>query len=386
MPETLEQTVEEAPDAFMDTLDSAFNDTPVEVVKEAPKEVVVEKPVVEKKVEETPVIEDEDFRSSILSDKKEGEEKKAEDSKDEKPYPPGVYSEKARKNWDLIKGERDAARAEKEALAAEIKTLKASSGVKSPEVSVLTKERDEARAKIAEYEKELAATHIERTEEFKTTVIAPIKEAVEGMKTFAERFKLSTSDIDEALGEPDEFIRNEKLEAIAENIPARLNQNKFFAWAEKFVAAREKEAQLYENASGSMEFAEKKKQEEEASAKLKSVEEYQTALSDVVERAGVPLKDIKEDAAVWEKIRADAESQNFDEMNATDKALSVFASHAITGLLKRYNALKKEHAELRGVHQARAKATPGAGTAPTAGNHPVKDDRDFMDVLGDALG
>lgn len=372
-------------DAFASSLDSALSgmDSPTPAVQ-----VEVKKDVVQEKVEEAPVISEQpveeeiDLRASLTS-KKDEPEKKPED---DKAYPPGIFSAKARENFDIIKNQREEQRKRADAFEAELKALKANSGLKAPEVAILTKERDEARAKIAEYEKELAATHIERTEEFKTTVIAPIKEAVEGIKVFAERFKLSTSDIDAALEEPDEFTRNEKLEEIAESIPATLNKNKFFQWANQFVSAREKEKSLYENAAGSMEFAENKRKEEEAAAKIKAADEYRNAVEEVVTNKELVsrLSDLHGDSAVWDKIRADSEGQSLEDMSPIDKAFAIVSSHALPKLLQKLNAVKKELSELKGVNQARSKATPGAGPAPSTGSAP-KDERTFDQMLDEAL-
>lgn len=371
-------------DAFASSLDSALSgmDNPTPAVQ-----VEVKKDVVQEKVEEAPVAQEQPVEEEIdlkasLTSKKDEPEKKTED---DKAYPPGIFSAKARENFDIIKGQREEQRKRADALEAEVKALKANSGLKAPEVSVLTKERDEARAKIAEYEKELAATHIERTEEFKNSVTVPGRQAVEGIKALETQYKLSSTDISSALEEPDEFLRNDKLEEIAEGITSQLSRNKFYKLAEQYVTAKEKEAELYANAAGSMEFAETKRKEEEAAAKIKAADEYKNALTGVLEHVGKPLQDLQSDSPVWDKIRADSEGQSIEEMSPTDKAFAIMASNAITPLLKKLNAVKKELADLKGVQQARTRATPGAGPTPTSPQAP-KDDRDFMDVLGDALG
>lgn len=348
------------------------------VVKEiAPenKEVVAEKAPVKTEVEE-------DLRASILDDKVEKTEGGEETEGGIGEYPPTVVSKKARENWDSMKAAHKAElgkeRSQREALEKRVKELEANVGVKSPEVSVLTKERDDYKTKWEEAQKELALDHIEKTDEFKNLVVIPGREAEEFLATMVQHYELDRTALNAALDEPNEIKRSEALSDIAENIRGRYNQDKFHRMADQLLAAHLKEDELRENAKGTKEFADTKRAEEEAAKRLKDKQEYDSTLDRVIEKAGAKLTDIGDS---WEKVVGFAKSENFDEMPPQNKAFAVVASHALAPLLSKLRSVQKELAEAKSVQKARAAASPAAASGASS-SAPVNENEDFQDRLG----
>lgn len=384
MTETLESPETFQADPFDNALDglvaSAAEPVQQEAVQKAPvvKEIAQENPEI---AEKKPVKVEEDLRASILDEKAE-EEKVEDDKTGIEEYPPTVVSKKARENWDSMKAAHKAElskeRSQRETLEKRVKELEATGGVKSPEVSVLSKERDEWKAKFEAAEKELALDHVEKTDEYQNLVAKPGAEAEDFINTMIQTYDLDRSAINAALDEPNKIKRNEAISDIAENIRGRYNQDEFHRMTEQLIAAHKKEDELRENAKGTKEFADAKRQEEEAAKRLKAKEEYDSTLERVIEKAGSKLADIQDS---WEKVTGFAKSENFDEMPTQNKAFAVLASHALAPLLSKLRSAQKELAELKSVQKARSAANATAGTG-TSSAPPVNEDEDTLSRLG----
>lgn len=332
------------------------------------KAEVTQKPVV--KVEEP----EEDLRASVLDEKPAEQEEQTQELNE---YPPTVVSKKAREHWDALKAERNQERKAREAAEKRVRELESSSGVKSPEVSVLTKERDEWKAKAEAADKELALDHIEKTTEFQEKVLKPGSEAEGFIQKMIETYSLNPQDIIKALEEENEIKRNEALSDIADDINGRLNQEKFYRMTEQLLTARMAEDELRNNSHGTRELAEAKRKEEEASKALMAKEEYEQSFARVIEKSA-PKLSVLEDT--WTQITDASKAENFDEMSSLNKAFAVLSSHSLPVLLKKYNAIVKENTQLKEVQKARSAASPSAGTG-TATNPTANDDEDFMPRL-----
>lgn len=347
--------------------------TPPPVVEEKPvvdkpKETVVEKPA---EVVETP----EDLRAGLLDDKPT----EAVEQEEAKEYPPEIRSTKAREHFDALKASKKAAERRAAELETKLKDVEAKSGVASPEVAVLQKQYDELKTKWDEAQKDLAASFLHRTDEFKTAVAKPMEEATTGLNKFAERYKLSTSDIDAALREEDPFTRNELISELAENITGRANQNEFERLMGLFRSAKEKEDELFQNAEGSKEFATKKQEEEQAAARLQTEKQYKDAVQQVIDTTGPKLKELQDMPEVWDSIVKATQSDNLDAMPPKLKAFAVLASNTVLPLLKMAREAKAEVKRLEGVIAARAAASPGAGAGSSSATK--KEPTDFVDGL-----
>lgn len=381
----------ESPETFQsDPFDNALDGLVASATEPVQQEVVQKAPVVKEVAQETqevekkPVVKDEaeeDLRASIL-DEKVAEENAEEEKTGIEEYPPTVVSKKARENWDSMKAAHKAElskeRSQRETLEKRVKELEASGGLKSPEVSVLSKERDEWKAKFEAAEKELALDHVEKTEEYQNLVAKPGAEAEDFINSMIQAYDLDRSAINAALDETNKIKRNEAISDIAENIRGRYNQDEFHRMTEQLIAAHKKEDELRENAKGTKEFADTKRQEEEAAKRLKFKEEYDSALDRVIEKAGAKLTDIQDS---WEKVTGFAKSENFDEMPTQNKAFAVLASHALAPLLSKLRSVQKELSELKSVQKARASASATAGTGVSSAP-PINEDEDTLSRLG----
>lgn len=318
---------------------------------------------------------DDDLRASVLDEKPSDHQEETIQEINE--YPPTVVSKKARENWDTLKSEKLQERKRADAAEKRVKELESTSGIKSPEVSVLTKERDEWKSKFEAADKELALDHIEKTNEFQDKVMKPGREAEGFITKMIETYSLNPHDITKALEEENEIKRNESLSEIADGINGRLNQEKFYRMAEQLLNARATEDELRANSHGTRELAETKRKEEEAAQAIRTKEEYEQSFSRVVEKVGPKLADLQDS---WQKIIDDAKADDFDKMPPTNKAFAVLASHSLPALLKKYNAAMKEIAQIKEVQKSRAAASPAAGPGAAA-NPPTGEEGDFMNNL-----
>jgi hypothetical protein len=368
-----------AVDPFDGGLDRFTNPAPE--VKAEPVQKV-EDPVIkdvvspEAKAEVTTQVKD-DLLSGIADEK---ESVAAEISEEEvKEYPPEIRSVKAREHFDALKASKKAAERRAADLETKVKELESKGGIKAPEVAVLQKQYDELKSKWDEAQKELSSSFLQGTEEFKNAVVRPMQEATTGLKKFAEVYELSTSDIDAALGEPDEFKRNEMVSDIAESIRGLMNKAKFEKLVDQFITAKAKEDELFQNAEGSMEFAKTKKAEEEAAAKLKAAEEYKSARQTVIENLSTKLTDLKEEPGTWEKVVADAESVDFDSLSPKMKAFAAVAMNSIKPYQAKVATLAAKIKHLEGVIASRNAASPGAASGSVT--QTVQEKGDFLDSI-----
>jgi hypothetical protein len=366
-------------DPFDGGLDQFINPKPeakAEPDQKVGEPVVTEVVTPEVKAEEVAPVKD-DLLSGISDESESVTTEKAEE--EIKEYPPEIRSMKAREHFDALKASKRAAERRAAELETKVKDLESKGGIKAPEVAVLQKQYDELKEKWDEAQKELSSSFLQGTEEFKNAVVRPMQEATTGLKKFAEVYELSTSDIDAALGEPDEFKRNEMVSDIAESIRGLMNKAKFEKLVDQFITAKAKEDELYQNAEGSMEFAKTKKAEEEAAAKLKAAEEYKSARQTVIENLSTKLTDLKEEPGTWEKVVADAESVDFDSLSPKMKAFAAVAMNSIKPYQAKVATLAAKIKHLEGVIASRNAASPGAASGSVT--QTMKKEGDFLDGI-----
>lgn len=347
-----------------------------EVVKSVVTETVEEKPEVKAEVKTEAKTEDKptDLLSGIV-DETDATETQEEETKE---YPPEIRSMKAREHFDALKASKRAAEKRAAELETKIKDLESKSGIKAPEVAVISKERDEYKAKWEEAQKEMGVSHLKGTEAFKT-LDARLTSTRGFFQQVAKQYEFSTNELDEALNEPDEFIRDKKLNDIAENITSELTRRKFFDRVDPFLKDLDELDKLYENAEGSMEFAQTQKQQEEAAAKLKAAEEYNSARQTVIENLSKKLPILKEDAAVWEKVVADTESVDWDTLPPKMKAFFAASGQIAQPLLNKIAERDAKIKHLEGVIASRNAASPGASSGSVTTTHEKKGD--FLDEI-----
>jgi hypothetical protein len=348
--------------------------SPVEKV-EPKQEVQAEvKTEVEPKVEVKAEVKAE--TSDNLLDGISDEPQTIEQAQEEEPkeYPPEIRSMKAREHFDALKASKKAAERRAQELEAKVKDLESKGGIKAPEVAVALKERDEYKALWEESQKEMGISHIQGLTAFKT-LDAKLTETRTFFQKVATQYEFSTAELDEALSEPDEFIRDKKLAEIADNIGSELTKRKFFDRIDPFLKDLDSMDELYKNAEGSMEFAKTQKEQEEAAAKLKAADEYAEARKVAFGHLKPRMTEIQEDPAVWEKVIADAESVDWDTLPPKMKAFAAVAMQSIQPYQAKVKALGEKVKHLEGVIASRNASSPGAtGGSVTARSSENKGD------------
>lgn len=130
---------------------------------------------------------DEDFEKS-LTDETKGMPEKAQEK-----------WIKLRRSEKAAKEEAATARAEMQAAAEANQAAKVDA--QSPKLEALTKERDDLKAQLAEAEKTLSITQVERSKKYRETVSAPMEEATKQAEEIAARYEVSPKAIIKALEE-----------------------------------------------------------------------------------------------------------------------------------------------------------------------------------------
>lgn len=346
----------------------------------------VEKPVETEKVEttpvETPTDKPFDLRSELTGETT-SEEAVTEEPEETKEYPPEIRSIKAREHFDALKTSKKAAEKRAQEFESRIKELESKAGVNAPEVSVLQKKLEAAETKIEEMNKEVGAVNIERTDEFKA-IRSRQGAAVNTLKSLEKVYELSSLDISKLLDEPDEFKRNELASDIAEGIRGRANQDKFYAAINEVIATTLEEADLYENHAGSVEFAKKKQDEEQAEKTLHEIQQYKKEATKVLDILKAKAPKLHENQEVWSKIVDSVEKTTFENMEPWEKGMAIVTSQAISPLIQMMHDLQKENDKLKSTISSRASATPGAGPG-TISQPSATDGKSFVDGMMDIL-
>jgi hypothetical protein len=142
----------------------------------------------------------------------EEEEKTADEGGEDKEAveeeTPKNLTEKAAVKWSELRNENRTYKKEIESLKAELDQLKSTPVVDTSEV-------DKLRQVNAEYEKELNASRVEGTREYKANVVEPMVNVVGFLNSLAEKYELTSRDLLDALAESDQSKQSDLLTDLA---------------------------------------------------------------------------------------------------------------------------------------------------------------------------
>lgn len=302
------------------------------------------------------------------------EEPKKEEQAKKEEYPAEIKSTKAREHFDIVKKDRDkearradAAEAKNREFEARLKEVESRSGVHSPEVSTLEKQVKDLQARLEDREKIIALKAVEETDDFRTNVKIPRDEANRDIDEVIDAYGLSGAAVDAALAEPNKFKRLEALEKIfsaneERPVPQSIRQE-FIAATNKLLATSLKEKEIRDNAKGNQDLAETRTKEEQAKKDLQRKREWENSTKEVEEIFRAKLPEVVENEEAWKKIvEGHTATKDFDKLPTKAKNYASFTSHAFMPVVKMLRSTREELKAAQKALEAKAKATPGAGS------------------------
>lgn len=273
-----------------------------------------------------------------------------------------------------------------EARAAKIKELegKAPAPVDEAEVKQL-------RDKVERYEKALAISNVEATEEFQKTIAQPLTKAETDLKAIAAKYKLAENELAAALANPDANKRTDALAEMSANFN-RLDLIRFDQLIAKIDQLSEQKQSRLTTASEDW----KSHQQLQESEATRAAAEFETNWKSALETAAAkldkdgffkPTGDATRDAELA-KVQKEVRELDVAKLSNEDLAERLYRAHAFPLLLNELSELMAtigtkdaEITKLRG-------ATPPAGGGnppPQSGPTGVAPDASFRDTVRSKL-
>lgn len=280
------------------------------------------------------------------------------DPKPADPAPTKVVSPKA-KDFELIKTQREEARAEAlkhSTRVTELETqLKAFDGEKA--------QLKELQDKVAQYEKEISAVRLEASPEYEKVIMEPSNKIKNEATRLAQKYKIDTSKLIEALSESDPSKQSDLSSELATSMNNR-DQMLLYTLVDDFNALVAKRQELHSNADEAWKEVQSNRDKEATQAKEKSVRAWRESGEKIWQaiESKVPLKDLPNLAALKTEVAA----KPLSELPLDQQTYSLASGHLLPHFVKQVAALQKQNAELQETVAKYAKASPaaGGGSAP----------------------
>jgi len=320
-------------------LDSiAANDLNVSTPKEEPKANTTE-PAPESAKQSTP----EETKSEGGNEAPEASENNndAQVEAEQESEPTG---EREKIRWkELKQAEKNLKLAQKE-----IAELKA----KGSEYEQASKQLEELRSQIEEIQKErdsidgeLYLTRVQSTKEWKQYVSEPLNEIIENAEFFAQRNKIDTGDLIEAL-QADTNGDPQKLESLMADWSER-DKSKVWTLADNLLQIEKRKEDLEKNSKEAYEISLAKQKEEQE----KSVQEYfaqrESAINEVVPKISEKVFSLLPEDKRPDINRLQKEVMNYDEWPENLKVYGILGAAVLPDLIDTVNSLQKELKETR---------------------------------------
>lgn len=348
-----------------------------------------------------------------LSDRLEkfekGEEKAPWEQPQEESEPTAEEEEKpAEEQQDAAEEEQDANKKEEEetsddeeetknmseSAGAKFKELKAELKTYKTKVAELEKAVEEAktspqsseeveklRSQLAEYEQEIAVSRVEATPEFKRAVLEPTQAILDTAAAMAERYKINTGKLVNALREESQVEGSDALTELAADFSER-DRVRLYRMADDLADVARRRDYLRENASKAMAEMEDRQAayEKEEAAKAKA------EMSAAVDRTWEELFSKKSfisnlDAKTLEEAKRFAKETDYYSTPPDERAYAVYSGLILPQVVSQLEASQTKVAELEKALSKYKKATPKvSGNTDTAPVGTV-DDGGFLDAI-----
>jgi hypothetical protein len=282
-----------------------------------------------------------------------------------------------------IKAEAKAARAKVAELEAKLAQLESAKPSDFEDPEKLKSVLSEKESKISEYERELAISRFEATQEYKESVVAPMAAILGVVEDLAKEYEISEKAILSVLEEPNHKRQGELISDIASNFSER-DRFSLYQLGDDYAAVIEQRDTLRARASEALAAREKAAQLQESKKAEESRKAWGSSVKSVWEtfKSKVPLPDAPEDRAKFEsEVMSQVANVNFDKLSDDHKAFAAYSGAVLPEVLKRNKALSSEISELKTALKKYQKATPGAGSGTDSKRQDVDSGLSFLDSI-----
>lgn len=287
-----------------------------------------------------------------------------------------------------IKAEAKAARARVAELEAKISQLESAKSSESSDPEALKSALSEKESKISEYEKELAISRFEATQEYKESVVAPMAAILGVVEDLAKEYDISEKAILSVLEEPSHKRQGELISDLASNFSER-DRFSLYQLGDDYAAVIEQRDTLRERASEALAAREKAAQLQEANKFNESRKAWGNSVKSVWDtfKSKVPLPDSPEERAKFEsEVMSQVSNVNFDKLSNDHKAFAAYSGAVLPEVLKRNKSLSSEVSELKAALKKYQKATPGAGAGSDSKPKDIDSTVSFLDSIEKYFG
>ena len=367
-------------DGFMENAEEFFSgETPKEPEKETEEEVEEEPEKQEEPDKEEPDKEEK-------GEETEEEDKSEEEEEEEDPYGDTPTSKEGKK-WKALKDD--------------IKTAKSELAEMQAKYDQLQQEKEEAVGKLNEVdqaeldqlreykvgaEKELAASRVEATEEYKRLITNPLSEMAQVAQGLAEAYEIDVKDIESMVFEDNMRNRDRMIAKLIEDeeYPEGL-RTQLYKMAENGREIVAHKNRLKDNAETV--YAEIQANAEEAS-KAQSMENskaFQRSVGHVIDKLGEHKGVFGEDAI--SELKSGLMGSSYESKPDADTAYNMAAGRLLPSAIEKYNQSQAEVAKLKKeISQLTASKPSAASEAPATKSEKVDDSLSFTGALDSFIG
>lgn len=330
---------------------------------------------------------------------KQEEEPKAEEKQQEETEAPSPEAEQATEETtkeeepaediddsEDTKSMSAAAGAKFKELKAELKQYKAqlAEAQKAVEESKSTQANSEEieflRSKLAEYEQEISVTRVEATPEYKRAVLEPTQVILDAASTLAERYKLDSRKLVNALREESATEGSDALTELAGDFSER-DRVRLYRMADDLADVARRREFLRENASKAMADMEAQR----AVYEKEQVEIAKKEMSEAVTRTWAELFQQKDfvssmDSKTLEDVKKYAQGTDYYDTSLDERAYAVYSGLLLPHVVGQLEAAQAKTAELEKALSKYKKATPKV-SGNTDTTPAVAEDVGFLDAI-----
>jgi hypothetical protein len=270
--------------------------------------------------------------------------------------------------------------AELEAKLSQLESVKSSDSTDPEALKSALSEKDKA---ISEYERELAISRFEATQEYKESVVAPMAAILGVVEDLAKEYDISEKAILNVLEEPSHKRQGELISDLASNFSER-DRFSLYQLGDDYAAIIDQRDTLRAKASEALAAREKAAQLQEANKFNESRKAWGNSVKSVWEtfKSKVPLPSSPEEQAKFEsEVMSQVSNVNFDKLSDDHKAFAAYSGAVLPEVLKRNKSLSSEVSELKTALKKYQKATPGAGSGTDSKRQDVDSSLSFLDSI-----
>ena len=283
-----------------------------------------------------------------------------------------------------IKAEAKAAKVRIAELEAKLSTVESSPKVDHEEVAKLKTSIEEREQKIATYEKELAISRFEATEEYRDSVVKPMAAILNVVARMAEKYSVPERALLGALEESDPDKQGDMIVDLASNFTER-DRVSLYQLGDDFAQLLDHRDKMKANAKSALDQREVANKDLESRRHSESKASWDKAASSVWDRLKakiqIPVESGVDKAKFESELISGVKDIAFDSLSDEHKAFAAFSGSIVPHILKQNSTLQSEIAELKSSLKRYQSATPGAGSGAETKPNVVNENMGFLEAL-----